>query len=189
MSKFLGVMADKKQQQKLQKILADLNSEDTKKVSKALKSLESHGDATVIKPLADRLLKGGSEKNETEIIELLSSVKDTSIVVEIMDILGDSNYLPIRQKVLSTVWNTKVDFSDYIDEFVEIAVEGDFMEALDCLTIIENLEGPFMEENILECQLHLKNYLESNAPRDDQKAHILSEIALKIKDINASLMD
>ena len=84
---------------------------------------------------------------------------------------------------------TKVDFSDYIDDFVLIATNGNFMEALDCLTIIENLEGPFMEENILECQLHLKAYLEKDHPKDDQKAHVLSEIAIKIKEFNEQLID
>ena len=85
--------------------------------------------------------------------------------------------------------NTKVDFSDYLDEFVQIAVEGNFMETLDCLTIIENLEGPFMEENILEAQLHLKSYLEQPGSKDEQKAQLLSEIALLLKDINRNLQD
>ena len=57
------------------------------------------------------------------------------------------------------------------------------------ITIIENLEGPFLEEDILESQLHLKNFLESKEEKDAQKAYILSEIALKIKEINQSLMD
>lgn len=182
-------MAGNKEQQKLQSILADLNSNDVNKVSKAIKSLEANGNASVIRPLADALLKGISEKNELEVIELLGSLKDSSTVVEIMDVLGDENYLPIRQKILSTIWNTKVDFSDYIDDFVEIALKGDFMEALDCLTIIENMEGPFMEENILECQLHMKKYLESTETKDPKKAHLLSEIALKIREINDELMD
>ena len=106
-----------------------------------------------------------------------------------MDIIEDKHYLPIRQTVLSTIWNTKVDFSDYIDDFVLIATTGTFLETLDCLTIIENLEGPFMEENILECQLHLKNYIESNPPRDEQKAELLSEIAIAIKDFNENLQE
>lgn len=182
-------MTDKNAQQKLNAILVDLSSDDPKKVSKAIKSLEIHGNQSVIKPLADRLIHGVDAKNEAEIIELLSSLKDTDVIADVMDVLSDENYLPIRSQWLSIIWNTKIDFSDYIDEFVEIATKGDFMEALECLTIIENLEGPFMEENILECQLHLKNYLERSEQKDEQKAHILSEIALKIKDINASLMD
>ena len=182
-------MAEKAQEKKLKAIMSDLNSNDSTKVLKALKSLEIHGDASVIPALADCLLRQPEPQIEYEILELFSSLKDSSSAVEVMEIIGDTLYLPIRQKLLTTIWNTKVDFSDYIDEFVEIAVDGNFMEALDCLTIIENLEGPFMEENILECQLHLKNFLESGAPRDEQKMHILSEIALKIKEINNSLTD
>lgn len=189
MQKLSGIMADKQAEKRLTNILLDLRSDDPKKVSLAIKSLEVHGNASVIRPLAESLVHGLTPQNEQEVLELLSSLKDTSVVVEMMEVLGDPYFRPVRQKLLTTVWNTKVDFSDYIDDFVEIAVEGDFMEALDCLTIIENLEGPFMEEDILECQLHLKNYLESDAPKDDQKGHILSEIALKIKEFNQELMD
>jgi hypothetical protein len=182
-------MADKKKENKINVILQDLHSDDSKKVSKAIKSLEAHGDVSFIKPLAQRLLDGVSEQNKSEIVELLSSLKDTSVTADMMDIIDDEKFLPIRQTILSTIWNTKVDFSDYIDDFVEIAVKGDFMESLDCLTIIENLEGPFMEENILEAQLHLKGYMEDSAPKDEKKAQMLSEIAIVLKDINENLQD
>ena len=183
----LNEMATTKQQLKIKQILEDIKSEDPKKVSKAIKSLESHGDASVIIPLAEALISGLNRKNEEEIIELLSSLKDTSAVVEIMEVIGDSKFISIRPQILSVVWNTQVDFSDYIDDFVEIAVTGNLMEAVECATIIDNLEGPFMEENMLECQLHLKNYLESGSQKDEHKAFLLSEIAIKIKDINEGL--
>jgi len=117
-------MAATKQQLKVKQILEDIKSDDPKKVSKSIKSLETHGDSSVILPLAERLLAGMNRKNEEEVVELLSSLKDTSSVVEVMDVIGNSKFLPIRPLMLSTVWNTKVDFSDYIDEFVEIAVSG-----------------------------------------------------------------
>lgn len=184
-----SVMTEKQRRQKLAQIFADLESSENKKVSQAIKSLEKYGDASVIRPLCEMLLKGLPEKQEGAIVELLSSIKDTSVVVEMMEVIEEKKFLPVRQKLLSAIWNMKVDFSGYIDEFVGIAVQGDFMEALDCLTIIENLEGPFLEEDILESQLHLKNFLESKEEKDAQKAYILSEIALKIKEINQSLMD
>jgi len=182
-------MTQAKVSQKLQSILNNLHSKDEKKVSKAIKDLEAHGNAHAIKSLAEALLNSDSEMNKREIIELLSSLKDTSTVVEMIEVLSDKMFLPIRQQLLTTIWNMKVDFSNYVDDFVEIAVNGDFMEALDCLTIIENLEGPFMEENILECQLHLKNYLDQPGAKDEQKAEILSEIAIKIKEFNEDLQD
>jgi len=182
-------MADKKKETKLNQIMLDLATDDTKKISKAIKALEAHGDPSVIKPLSEKLMSGVSEKNEKEILELFSSFKDTSVTAEMMDVIEDENFRSVRQLLLSTVWNTKVDFSDYIDEFVQIAVEGGIMETLDCLTIIENMDGPFMEENILEAQLHLKSYLEKPGDKDQQKAQLLSEIALVLKDINRNLQD
>ena len=182
-------MPSSNHEQKIKKIISDLNSDDSVKISKAVKLLETYGDSSVIRPLASRLLKNIPEKNKKEILELLSSLKDTSVVTEIMDVLGDQEFRAVRQLILSTIWNTKIDFSDYIDDFVLYATEGNLLEALDCLTIIENLEGPFMEESILECQLHLKNYLESGEHKNDQKSYIMSEIAIKIKDIDSELMD
>lgn len=182
-------MADKKKDTKLKQIMLDLATDDSKKISKAIKALEAHGDPSVVKPLSEKLMLGVSEKNQKEILELFSSFKDTSVTAEMMDVIEDTQFRPIRQLLLSTVWNTKVDFSDYIDEFVQIAVEGDFMETLDCLTIIENMDGPFMEENILEAQLHLKDYIEKPGDKDPQKAQLLSEIALVLKDINRNLQD
>lgn len=177
-------MAETKKQQKLNQIIADLNSTEEKKISKAIKSLEANGDSTVIVPLANRLLNDLSEKNKTEIVELLSSLKDTSSRGELMNVIDDKKYRAIRQTILTAIWNTKIDFSGYIDEFVYIAIHGSFLEAIDCLTIIENLEGPFMEEDLLESESHLKNFMNSDAEKDEQRAFILSEVALKLKDFN-----
>ena len=182
-------MADNKRQEKLNRLLIDINSDDPKRISKAVKSLESHGNSSVINPLALRLMEDIPEKNKTEILELFCSLKDTSTCVEIMDIVGDEKFISIRQRILSTIWNTKIDYSDYLDDFVAIAAKGDLLEALDCLTIIENLDGPFMEVSILESQLHLKNYLESVRSKDDKRGYIISEIALKVKEIDLQLMD
>lgn len=182
-------MTAKKVTDKLKQILLDLRSEDEVKISKALKALEAHGNSRVIRPLAEKLKEGVSEKISKEILELLCSLKDSSVTSEIMDIIEDPEFREIRQLMLSTIWNTKVDFSDYIDEFVQIAVEGDLLETLDCLTIIENMEGPFMEENILEAQLHLKTYVENPDAQTEQKSQLLSEIALLLKDINQNLQD
>jgi len=178
-----------KKQLKLNQIINDLNSEDVKKVSKAIKSLESNGDASVIKVIADRLLSDINEKNKAELIELLSSLKDTSTRGALMSIIDDQKYLSIRQLILSVIWNTKIDFSGYVDEFVFISIHGSFLEAIDCLTIIENLEGPFMEEDLLESESHLKAYMNSTETKDEQRAFILSEIALKLQEFEDNIED
>ena len=84
-------MAETKKQQKLGAIISNLNSQDEKKVSKAIKSLEANGDYSVIIPLARRLMDDISEKNKSEVIELLSSLKDTSVKGELMAIIDNED--------------------------------------------------------------------------------------------------
>jgi hypothetical protein len=180
-------VTNKPQKLKVRRLLEDLNSGNETKISSALKALQLNGDSSVLNPIADLLKTDISAKNRQEIVDFLSCLNDSSTIDSMIEIVKDSNYLSIRQELLSTMWNNKLDYTYFLPEFVEIAVEGSFMEALECLTIIENLEGPFEERHILESQLHLKEYINDKSPKDPQKAQIMSEIALLIKDYD--LMD
>lgn len=168
---------------KIKQINDYLASNDEKQIKQALSGLKADGDSTVIIPLADLLLKNKENgKYQKEILEIFSSLKDTSTVETMIEVIRNENYLPVRQLLLSTIWNTALDYTNYLSDFVLIACEGNFMEALDCLTIIENMTGEIEERHILESQWHLKEYLEDTAPKEERKAQILSEIALFIKD-------
>ncbi len=171
-----------KNNQKIQKLINDLQSGDLKKIGQTLKLLKSEGSVDALRPLAELLMRSKDESIQQDVIAFLSDLNVSSAVDELMNLLKDENLLAIRQQLLTTIWNSKLDYSYYLPEFVEIAVDGDFMEAIECLTIIENMEGPFEERHILESQLHLKDYLEDSAPKNPQKAQIMSEIALIVKD-------
>jgi len=166
---------------KLKHLVQDLKSQNEKKIIDALKSLQLIGDSTVILPLLETLRENISNKVNDEIILFLGDLKDTSVKEEIINTLRDDNFASIRKGILTSIWQCKIDYSDFVSDFVAIACEGTFEEAFDCLTIIENLEGPIEERHILESQLHLKEYLEDNSPKDPQKSYILSDIALLIK--------
>jgi Mg/Co/Ni transporter MgtE len=175
-----------KQNQKIAQLVSDLNSGNENKMSAALKALQTNGDISILAPVSSLLMQDLSEKMQHEVLEFLSILNDSRAADVMIELIKDQNYGDVRRELLSTLWNSKLDYSYYLPEFVAIAVDGDFMEALECLTIIENLEGPFEERHILESQLHLKDYLEDTAPKDPQKAQIMSEIALIVKDFNES---
>jgi hypothetical protein len=174
----------KQQSRKVKQLILDLESGNSVKISAALKLLQVNGTISVLTPLANLLLHPIDEKNKQEILEFFSTLNDSNAVDAMIELIKNDAFLPIRQELLSTMWNSKLDYSYYLPEFVEIAADGNFMEALECLTVIENMEGPFEERHILESQLHLKDYLEDTAPKDPQKAQIMSEIALIIKDFD-----
>ena len=176
-----------KEELKIKQLLIQLNTGDTDQQIKALKSLQVHGKPKIIEALVRKLDADIDEKVEKEIIEFLSSIKDTGVIPHMMKIINKNEYPKQRQKLLNTLWNTKVDYSEHLQDFVNIAVNGDFMDALEAITIIENLEGPFEEEQILESQLHLSRYVEEGKTKDEQKAYLISEITLKLQEIEKDL--
>ena len=177
-------ITNKQRKLKIAKLLEDISTGVPAKITTALDFLQVHGDDSIIAPLVQSLDKIKDEKSTAEIIEFLSSLKSSSAVEKVMEIVNDPGYAAQQVKLLSTIWNSPLDYSSYLAEFVSLAVKGDFMVTLECLTIIENLEGPFIESSILESQLLLKDYHEGLYQKDQQKDHLISEIALLLKDMD-----
>lgn len=178
-----------KQQQKIAAILSDLNSNVTPKVKTALDSLQVHGNYTIIEPLFQFIQHHPNTETAALVIEFLSNLKDSESKIMVMDCLARTEFKPIQQIILSTIWNSPLDYSEFIHDFVKLAVENDFMITLECLTVIENLDGPFDEQHIFEAQLSLKNYHEGVYEKTDQKNQLISEIALLIKDFDNNTID
>jgi hypothetical protein len=181
------IKSSKQRKLKVAQLLADISTGNSAKIINALDALQVYGDETIIEPLILTLTGNVDQTGTAEIVEFLSSLKSTKAVAKIMETIHNPAFAKQRQLILSTIWNSPLNYSDYVADFIAIAVKGDFMEALECLTILENLEGPFEESAILESQLHLKEYLEGIYPKDAQKDHLISEIALLLKDMDRSV--
>lgn len=165
--------------EKVKAILKDINSGDSKKIIAGLKALKVNGDDHVILPIAEVWNKGVAPKVETEIITFLGDIKSRKSSQFIMDILLNKDFNAIHLPLLTTIWNSKVDYSEYLVEFVSLSVQYDFMIALECLTIIENMEGPFEEHHILDAQIILREYAEKQQNKgedDDKKVQLINEI-------------
>ena len=166
--------------QKIQSLLNDIQSDSLTKVKAALEALEINGDPSVIPAIIKELtLEGHSEKNML-LLDFLAIIKTPNAIEVFIEVLDKSSFLPYRQLILNAIWNSPLNFSDYLPKFVEIALNGDFMETLECLTIIENLIGPFEEKFVFESHLLLTTT--DIALDDEKKKALLSEIALKIKE-------
>lgn len=178
----------KQRKLKVEKLLKDIESGDIKKISPALDALQVYGDSSVIQPLFDIIGQDTDETVKNEIQEFLSSLKDSSAKETVIGILRGASQEEQIIRILSTIWNSPLDYSSYVADFVKAAVRGNFMVALECLTILENLEGPFEEEALMESQLLLKEYHEQK-DKDGQKHHMMSEIAILIKDFDKNTVD
>lgn len=173
---------------KIAELLKDIQSDEEKKVKKALSSLKTNGDTSIILPLIEHWSKSKNDVVKDQIGLFINDIKQTESMPIIMAALKNESFKNIKNNLLNTIWNSKVDYSIHLPDFVKMAVEGDFMEALECLTIIENMEGPFHEHQFLDAQMHLSSYA-NQTEKEEKKAHIMSEIALIIKTLEAEHID
>jgi hypothetical protein len=179
----IQIMSKNQTKLKIAEAISDLNSGSSTKALAALKILETIGDKSILPSLV-QAMKNNDETVVKAIIELISNVQDQDSTEDLVEIIRNEKDAVVRQKLLTSIWNSKLDFSTFLAEFVSLATEGDFLQALECLTIIENLSGPFEEHQLLESQLYLKDYLEDSEDKEERKNQIISEIALFIKDQN-----
>jgi len=177
-------MTEKKISKPLQNAISDLGSGDKKKKDRSISVISAKGHVGVIKPLIDLLVSSKDPDVHKRIGLLLSNIQDEEACGIIMGLVNDETYKGVRTEVLNSIWNSKLDYSLYIADFVSLAVDGDFMQSVECLTAIENLAGPFQEQDLLEAQLYLKEYHSKRKEESGQKNEIISEIALFIKDQN-----
>lgn len=173
---------NKQEKLKINQLLADLQGKDEAKVAAAIKSLSVHGHVSVIEPLLDVWSKGLSTENELLISNLFHNLKDTSVIEPLIQAFRNPQYADLRRRLLISFWNSKLDYTPYIADFVLFAVEGDFLDTLEALTLIENAETVPLESAVMESQLLLKEYFGQDEAREAQKDALLADLALILKD-------
>lgn len=138
------------------KLITDLQSEDINTALKAVEEFKHHGNNKAIKPIIDVWVNNADNELGSAIEKLLGSLKDT----ECLDtIINEAINMPdgdMKAALLATLWSAGMDCSDYLQALVDMALNSGFMVALECLTIIENMEGPFDEAQLMESLINLR---------------------------------
>ncbi|MFT5819020.1 MAG: hypothetical protein ACI8ZM_000242 [Crocinitomix sp.] len=173
-------------QKKIKDLLSDLANGDNKQQIKAIQGLKVHGNETVIESLLLVLANDPNAGLYSEIVDLLNTPKSTKVPAEIAKALVDKRFVEIRHTLLTTIWNSGLDYRPYLEEIVTAATEGEMMDALECITIIENIEGEMTEDQLFEPLIVLTEYLGSTQD-DGPKLELIREVTATLQNINNML--
>ena len=172
-------MDTEKQTKLIDDLISDLSSKDSKNLASALKRVRSKVSEKVIPALVSIIENNEEPKLVEEAKSIILELKSTASIPYLLDILENHKNSEIRELILNSFWQTGFNAHQYIDKYVLAATKGSYMEAFEADTIIDNLEGPFEEEPIMEAQLILKSYF-STADEKDEKYTILKNIAKQL---------
>lgn len=149
-------MATAKLPKKQQEILSHLNSTEEILIQKGLVELKASGAEEIIPDVLNIFINADEPILIEGLKNILFEIKSQKAVDHIFETLKKDKSKPHRPFLVSILWQAGLDATDYLSELVEIAIENDFMTCLECLTVIENFETEFCEDEILKNLAALK---------------------------------
>lgn len=172
--------------QREERLKAELFSTDENTVLKALLEVGEDGTRNMVEPILELLVHSQSESVQETVLKFLSELKISDVEQMFVDRLQNPDFKPFRQQLVSCMWNSGLNPTDDLDVLTRIACEEDYMTALEVLTLVENMEGPFDHESLEEAFSEVSIYINECEP-EDPKADLvrsLYEILTVFKETN-----
>jgi hypothetical protein len=159
-------------------IKSNLFSAKTDVVISAIESIQAKGNKLYIPMLFELLNSSPEHEIETEIKNLLGTVKDKTSVNSFMRAIEDDKYKGIRKTILTACWQNGLDFSTFLPVFVDLVIHEDWETAFEAFTVIDNLEflpgAEIINSSITKINAAMPNVT-------DQQKYFLNEILVKLK--------
>jgi hypothetical protein len=155
-----------------------LFSAKTDVVISAIEKVKEKGNKLYIPLLFDLLNSSPEIEIETEIKNLLGTIKDKNTVNSFMRAIEDDKYKGIRKTILTACWQNGLDFSTFLPVFIDLVIQEDWETAFEAFTVIDNFEFlPGVE--IINFSITKINQAMPNV--SDQQKYFLNEILVKLK--------
>lgn len=165
-------MSNTKEEQKiLNQHIINLQSSDETKVLQSLAWVKNDGKAEVIPHLIELLMVTPSDLVREEVSSMLKTLKDTSSLPYIIEALKSPATQSIRGFLVSTIWESGFNAEEHLDFLVKLAIQSDYLTVLEVVTVIENLEAFYPEDEIQDMMYDIDDFINENP--EDPKIDIL----------------
>lgn len=162
-------------------ILKDLSSSDERKVLAALEATSEHGDERMILPLLTLYRDTTSDTVKERAEAMLSCLKISTAEEVLIDALDDDQFSTVHGNILAFLWNSGFQPLDALDLITRRSLEGDYMTAVEGLTLLESINTFPDEESLYQALITIRAFLDEHKESD----HELYSLALSIFEVLA----
>lgn len=156
-----------------QAITKQLFSENIEEVLSAIKRLNKDGNKDYLPALFEVLNSTPEESITNSIGKLLCTIKDSQTIPVFISALKEEKYKNIRKNIVSACWQNGLDFSDYINDFVDLVISENWETAFEAFTVIDNFTNLPPEKKLAKTREKVESAIKDN---DGQKKYLLEEI-------------
>ncbi|MBE9468776.1 MAG: hypothetical protein IMY72_10740 [Bacteroidetes bacterium] len=172
-------MEDKK---RITELINGIKSDNAELVLSTLKEVRKEGSTAIIPELLLLLNNTNNEEIKKSITNLLNDLKDKKAVPHIIKAIKNKKYFNILHTLISSCWESGLDYSKYLNIFIDLCLTSEYLIALEAFTVIENMQE-IVDEN--EKNIALKKLKDSIIlEKNNEKQTLLNELVKIVKDIN-----
>ncbi|MFP4620467.1 MAG: hypothetical protein ACLFM7_04110 [Bacteroidales bacterium] len=159
--------------QKFREIRSGLSSNDSKVLASTLQEVQKSGTAALIPELVGLLRRTNKKEIRNQILEILNNLKTQASATELARAVRKNKQRDLLAYLVAACWKNGLDYTDFIDDFIDIFIQYDYLLALDAFTVIEN-STKYLSEVSVEPRI---NKLSSHEPEmDDNKKRLTGEL-------------
>jgi DNA-binding transcriptional ArsR family regulator len=164
-----------------ERIIKQLNSEDFGDIMHGINEIRVHGNHLYIGELVKVLRNNSIPEVQREIAELFNDLHDNEAIVEIMREIKSSVNEKILHILVSSCWQSPLDYSEYISDFVDLAVDGDYQCTIEAISVIENILMQFEIDSLtISNQIYKIN--EKILKTEQERQPLLAELLKILKE-------
>lgn len=152
-----------KEDKRYNNIIKELGSDDSNKQINAIKQLRKHGKPESIHNIITVLKDTENETVRASALNFLFDLKDVGAVDTLVDAIKNEPNTAIKAYLLSSIWQSGLDASNHLNFFIDQAIKNDYLVCLEALTIVENFDTSFNEDEVNNAKLDLNEAIEQDA--------------------------
>jgi len=165
---------------KVEALMSLLHSTKSTEVIAALKKIPDQGNASLVKPLLRTYLAWPDDADIQERIEkILGELKTQEAIPELISALEDGEFDSLRAMIISVFWHAGIYPTDELDVLIKNAIRGDYMVAVEVVTVVENSDVFTDPDLVQEFMLDIEEFLDDNP--DAPHASVLEQLKTILK--------
>jgi len=146
--------------------MKDLTHANNQKVKAALAAAKEKGDATWVRPLLEAYAGRKEDALREEMRTMLGSMKVSAAEQTFLDALVDPNLSHVKADILGFLWSCGFTCDGLLSRVADAACEGDFQQAFEGVTLLEQVESVSDEKDLLEAQVVVGEAIQADAKED-----------------------
>jgi len=134
-----------------------LNLKNDNEVVNAIKEIRKNGNGKDLNILIDIYQNTKNDDIKKSIYSIFCDLKDQKLTKNIIEILKDTEDKTILKMLVASCWESRLDYLDYFELFINLIMQEDFTIAFDAFTLLENFDNKITESRRVELSKYVKD--------------------------------